>query len=244
MGNQAAHLWYRHHIHRGPAECVHPPPREGFRPHSSSSRWSRPARAQSSLPIGRIERLDPAFDALVPRDARIEKLAEGFQWSEGPVWRKSGGYLLFSDIPGNTINRGKEGEGIGIFLRPAGYGGPSPFGRELGSNGLTFDAKYRLVTAEHGNRPSSRGSSPFRTASPSRRMDAHSTSRSPTRRSHSGRQEADADPGEREGAGLLKVKATEVRSSITTRRSSHRRDARRDCASDGRCSPSAIAVEQ
>lgn len=108
--------------------------------------------AQSSLPIGRIERLAPAFDALVPRDARIEKLAEGFQWSEGPVWRKSGGYLLFSDIPGNTINRWKEGEGISVFLRPAGYGGPTPFGRELGSNGLTFDANDRLVMADHGNR--------------------------------------------------------------------------------------------
>jgi gluconolactonase len=115
------------------------------------------ARAQSvqsgnAAAIGRIERLDPSFDALVPRDARIEKLAEGFQWSEGPVWRKSGGYLLFSDIPANTIYRWKEGEGISVFLRPAGYSGPTPFGRELGSNGLTFDAHDKLVMADHGNR--------------------------------------------------------------------------------------------
>jgi gluconolactonase len=102
--------------------------------------------------VGRVERLDPALDALVPRDARIEKLAEGFRWSEGPVWRKSGGYLLFSDIPSNSINRWKEGEGVTVFLRPAGYAGPTPFGRELGSNGLAFDRQDRLVMADHGNR--------------------------------------------------------------------------------------------
>ena len=102
--------------------------------------------------VGRIERLDPALDALIPRDAHIEKIAEGFQWSEGPVWRKSGGYLLFSDIPSNTIYKWKEGEGISVFLRPAGYTGPTPFGRELGSNGLTFDANDKLVMADHGNR--------------------------------------------------------------------------------------------
>ncbi|MEP6999031.1 MAG: SMP-30/gluconolactonase/LRE family protein [bacterium] len=108
--------------------------------------------AQSNQPIGSIERLDPALDALVPRDARIEKLAEGFDWTEGPVWRKNGGYLLFTDIPRNAINRWKEGEGITTFLRPAGYSGATPFGRELGSNGLTFDAHDRLVMADHGNR--------------------------------------------------------------------------------------------
>src|SRR5262249_55145528 len=104
--------------------------------------------AQSSAAIGRIERLDPAFDALVPRDARIEKLADGFAWTEGPVWRKSGGYLLFSDIPNNTIVRWKPGEGISVFLRPAGYTGPTPLGRELGSNGLTFDTHDKLVMAD------------------------------------------------------------------------------------------------
>ena len=106
---------------------------------------------QSSAPVGRIERLDPALDALVPRDARIEKLADGFAWTEGPVWRKSG-YLLFSDIPNNTIVRWKEGEGISVFLRPAGYTGPTPLGRELGSNGLTLDNHDKLVMADHGNR--------------------------------------------------------------------------------------------
>jgi gluconolactonase len=99
-----------------------------------------------------VARLDAAIDALVPRDARLESIADGFDWSEGPVWRKSGGYLLFSDVPTNTIHRWREGEGLSVFMRPAGHTGPTPPGRELGSNGLTFDASDRLVMADHGNR--------------------------------------------------------------------------------------------
>lgn len=99
-----------------------------------------------------VSRLDPSLDALVPPDALVERIAGGFDWSEGPVWRKSGGYLLFSDVPMNTIYRWREGEGISVFLRPAGYTEPTPPGRELGSNGLTFDAGDRLVMADHGNR--------------------------------------------------------------------------------------------
>jgi gluconolactonase len=102
--------------------------------------------------VGSLERLDPAFSALVSPDARIEKLAEGFDWSEGPVWRRSGGYLLFSDVPKNTIYQWQEGKGLRVFLRPAGYTGPTPAGRELGSNGLTIDAHDMLVMADHGNR--------------------------------------------------------------------------------------------
>ena len=117
------------------------------------------ARATPIAPAAgsRIERLDPAFDALVPAGAQVEKLAEGFDWTEGPVWRKQGGYLLFSDIPKNTVFRWKEGEGLSIYLRPAGYAaGTNPPGREIGTNGLTFDAKGTLVVADHGNRGISR----------------------------------------------------------------------------------------
>jgi gluconolactonase len=108
--------------------------------------------APSIAPGSRIERLDPALDALIPANARVEKLADGFDWAEGPVWRRDKGYLLFSDIPKNTIYKWKEGEGITIFLRPAGYSGPRPQGRELGTNGLAVDAQGRLVVADHGNR--------------------------------------------------------------------------------------------
>ena len=104
------------------------------------------------LPAQSIERLDPAFDALVARDAKIETLATGIAWAEGPIWRKQGGYLLFSDAPHNTIWKWKDGEGLSVFMRPAGYTMPDPPGRELGSNGLTLDAQGRLVMADQGNR--------------------------------------------------------------------------------------------
>jgi len=102
--------------------------------------------------VGTIERLDPRFDKLVPRDAVLQKLAEGFEWSEGPIWVRDGGYLLFSDIPNNAVMKWKQGEGIRVFLKPAGYTGDVPRGGESGSNGLTLDDRGRLVLCQHGDR--------------------------------------------------------------------------------------------
>ncbi len=104
--------------------------------------------------VGRVDRLDPALDALVPPGARIEQLAVGFAWAEGPVWRRDarGGHLLFTDVPGNTIYRWEEDRGVSVFLRPSGLAGPNPPGRELGANGLTLDRAGALVMADHGNR--------------------------------------------------------------------------------------------
>ncbi|WP_420456092.1 SMP-30/gluconolactonase/LRE family protein [Rubrivirga sp.] len=96
---------------------------------------------------------DPAaFRALVPADAAAEVLAEGFAWSEGPVWRPAEGDLLFTDVPGNTVWRWAEGDGLSVFLRPSGLAvGP---GRDasVGSNGLILDADGRLLLADHGSR--------------------------------------------------------------------------------------------
>ena len=111
-----------------------------------------PQREPSTVSVGTIERLNPALDSIIASDAVIEKLAGGFEWSEGPVWRKSGGYVLFSDVPRNTIYKWLPGTGLTVFLRPAGFTTPNPPGRELGSNGLTFDANDSLVMADHGNR--------------------------------------------------------------------------------------------
>ena len=108
--------------------------------------------AAGTMAPSRIDRLDPAFDAIVPAGAKIEKLADGFDWVEGPVWRRNRGYLLFSDIPKNTVYKWKDGEGISVFMRPAGYTGSTPQGREIGTNGLTVDAQGRLVVADHGDR--------------------------------------------------------------------------------------------
>ncbi|MBM3890887.1 MAG: SMP-30/gluconolactonase/LRE family protein, partial [Verrucomicrobia bacterium] len=103
--------------------------------------------------LGTIERLDPALDKLIPPGAVIEKLAEGFDWSEGPVWLPAESCLLFSDVPRNTVYKWKAGAGVSVFLKPSGYTGPPmPGQREPGSNGLTFDAEGRLVLCEHGDR--------------------------------------------------------------------------------------------
>lgn len=104
--------------------------------------------------FGEIQRLDPRFDKLVPPDARLEKLAEGFEWSEGPVWIREpeGGYLLFSDIPRNSIFKWQDGKGISLWMKPSGYTAVMPHGPEPGSNGLTLDAQGRLILCEHGDR--------------------------------------------------------------------------------------------
>jgi gluconolactonase len=103
--------------------------------------------------LGAIERIDPRLDAIVPKDARVERLAEGYDWSEGPVWDKSTKSLLFSDVPLNTVYRWKDGEGVPtVFLKPSGYTGSTPRGGEPGSNGLTMDPEGRLVLCQHGDR--------------------------------------------------------------------------------------------
>ena len=85
----------------------------------------RPARGT----LGKIVRLDPALDALLAKDAHVEKLAVGFHWAEGPVWMP-GGCLLFSDVPMNTIFKWQETQGISIFIQPSGYTGTLPRGGE------------------------------------------------------------------------------------------------------------------
>ena len=109
----------------------------------------------------KIERLDPALDRLIAPDAKIEVLAQGHDWTEGPLWIKQGGYLLFSDIPKNSIYRWKEGEGEKLYLQPAGYTGKEPRGGETGSNGLLLDAEGRLVLCQHGDRRMSRMDAPL-----------------------------------------------------------------------------------
>lgn len=107
--------------------------------------------------LGSIARHDPRLDELIAPGTKIEIVAYGFDWTEGPVWvEKEGGYLLFSDIPRNTIFKWKDGEGVSTFLRPAGYTGTEPWGGEPGTNGLLLDPQGRLVMCEHGNRRVSR----------------------------------------------------------------------------------------
>ena len=103
--------------------------------------------------IGEIVRLDPRLDRLVPTDAAIEVLADGFRWSEGPVWDREHARVLFSDIPNNTVHAWSEEKGLEVLLKPSGYTGEAAYGgREPGSNGLAFDSGGRLVLCQHGDR--------------------------------------------------------------------------------------------
>jgi gluconolactonase len=104
--------------------------------------------------LGRIERLDRAFDQLVDQDAAIEVLvANRFEWAEGPVWDSANKRVLFSDIPRNMIWEWSQTSGLKEFLKPSGYTGAATFaGREPGSNGLAFNEAGELVMCQHGDR--------------------------------------------------------------------------------------------
>lgn len=120
--------------------------------------WAAESTGPTTYPVlGEIVRLDSRLDELVPKDAKIEVLATGFEWSEGPAWsREEGGFLLFSDIPRNSVMKWSEAKGLSLFLKPSGFTGPSAYGNEPGSNGLGFDAEGRLLSCEHGDRRVSR----------------------------------------------------------------------------------------
>ena len=101
---------------------------------------------------GNIEVYDSSFFDLVGRDTKMELLASGFTWSEGPLWVQEGGYLLFTDVPENVVYRWTEADSITEFLRPAGYTGERTDKREPGANGLILDQDGKLILCQHGNR--------------------------------------------------------------------------------------------
>ncbi|MGH9469734.1 MAG: SMP-30/gluconolactonase/LRE family protein [Terriglobia bacterium] len=107
------------------------------------------ARPQS---VGSVERLDPSLSRIVPANPRIERVATGFNWTEGPVWVRAG-YLLFADIRNNRIMKLIPGHSATVFMHPSGYLGATPYpGPESGSNGMTLDPRGRLTVAGHAQR--------------------------------------------------------------------------------------------
>jgi gluconolactonase len=117
---------------------------------------NRPLHAQEAS-RGAVVRMDPELDKLVPPDAKVEKVHGDFGFIEGPVWVRSGGYLVFSDIPNNSIMRWTaDGKVIAIRSRIFPGAFPQGVGVLIGSNGLSLDGQGRIVAAEHGNRRVSR----------------------------------------------------------------------------------------
>ena len=103
-----------------------------------------------------VERFDPEIDRVISANPKLFKLAEGFQFTEGPVWIRNGGYLLFSDPNANTIYKYSRGA-LSVFRSPSGYAGTdiAEYGQP-GSNGLAIDPQGRLTIDEHGNHRVSR----------------------------------------------------------------------------------------
>jgi gluconolactonase len=110
---------------------------------------------------GRVERLDPALDAIISKDASAEIIAEGMDWCEGPVWVESQNMLLFSDVPRDTIFKWTAAKGKEFYLSPSGYTDTIKRGGEMGSNGLLLDATGNLVLCQCGNRQMARMDAPL-----------------------------------------------------------------------------------
>ena len=103
--------------------------------------------------IGKIVLFDPEFEKIIPKNSKIEVLAGGFDWAEGPVLIPEKATILFSDLPNNIILSWKEGVGVNIFMEQSGYTGTEKFkGDGPGSNGLMLDSKGTLYICCHGDR--------------------------------------------------------------------------------------------
>jgi gluconolactonase len=124
---------------------------------SATLDFYKSARIAISETPAQVTRKDSALDEIVPTDAKIEKLAGGFLFTEGPIWiprtEDSDGYLLFSDPNNNLIYRWTQDGQLSIFMTKSGYRGTDigEYGQP-GSNGLTLDKKGRLTINQHGNR--------------------------------------------------------------------------------------------
>ena len=102
----------------------------------------------------RVARFDSAVDELVPANAKLYKLAQGFKFTEGPIWIRDGGYLLFSDPNANRIYAyDPKRAALSVYREQSGYAGSDIAEyTQPGSNGLTVDRRGRLTINQHGNR--------------------------------------------------------------------------------------------
>lgn len=125
------------------------------------------ASSPSFPTAGQIEKLDEKLEQFVAPGTLPQIIAEGFDWSEGPLWVAEQDMLLFSDIPPNSIYSWTEKEGKKLYLKPSGYTGEKDRAGEPGSNGLLLDTKGQLILCQHGDRRLARMDAPINAPSPS-----------------------------------------------------------------------------
>jgi len=109
--------------------------------------------AQESKPaIGTIEFISNELSDIIKKDAKVEIIADGFRFTEGPFWFEKEKMLLVSDIPANTIYKWTESQGKQVYLKPAGYTDSTKRGGFLGPNGLFRSNDGTLLLCQHGDR--------------------------------------------------------------------------------------------
>lgn len=111
-----------------------------------------PSYAQEKKVKYEIERWDSRLDAIIGSGIQLDVLAQGLDWTEGPLWIEEHQMLLFCDIPPNRIYKWTEEGGTELYLTPSGYTQQTPRGGEVGSNGLLLDPAGHLVLCQHGDR--------------------------------------------------------------------------------------------
>ena len=123
--------------------------------------------AQETKPeIGSIEVISSELASVMKKDAKIEVLADGFQFTEGPVWVEKDKMLLFSDVPANTVYKWTEAKGKEVYLKPSGYTGSEQRGGFMGSNGLLVGPDGKLLLCQHGDRRIARMDAPLNAPKP------------------------------------------------------------------------------
>jgi gluconolactonase len=106
----------------------------------------------TTRPSGNIEFISDELSKLINKNAQVEIVAEGFQFTEGPVWVEKEKMLLLSDVPGNTIYKWTEAKGKEIYVKPGGYTDTAKRGGFMGPNGLLITKKGELLICQHGDR--------------------------------------------------------------------------------------------
>ncbi|MDX1284101.1 MAG: SMP-30/gluconolactonase/LRE family protein [Draconibacterium sp.] len=104
---------------------------------------------------------DSRFTEIIPSNTKVEILAEGFEWTEGPLWLESENKLIFSEIPSNTIYEWTEQGGTKVWVKPSGYTSKKKRGGEVGSNGLLLSPEGELILCQHGDRRVARMKAPL-----------------------------------------------------------------------------------